>query len=129
LPVASEKSLPPRSGDVIEHGSSRIALWLRERRIRIALWIAVVEGLLVAVHVINRWVSIGVAAAAIAVYFFAGKNSRSSTARQLSWIAAASQATVVLIPILVAIVGAFALIAVAIVAVIALVALFSERPT
>ncbi len=119
----------PRRGDVIEHGSSRTALWLRERRIRIALWIAVVEGLLVAIHVINRWVSVAVAAAAILVYFFAGRDSRSATARQLSWIAAASQAAVVLIPILLIIVGTFALVAVGVVAAIALVALFSERPT
>jgi uncharacterized membrane protein YphA (DoxX/SURF4 family) len=114
---------------VIDAPPSPAALWLRERRVRIALWIAVVEGLLVAIGVINRWVSIALAAAALAVYFFAGRESRSGVARQVSWIAATSQAAVVLIPILLIIVGTFALVAVGVVAAIALVALFSERST
>jgi len=64
------RQLSPRRADVVEHGASKLALWLRERRVRIALWIAVVEGLLVAVHVINRWVAIAIAVAAVTVYFF-----------------------------------------------------------
>ena len=128
--MASERQdLQPRRGEVINHGVSSTALWLRERRVRIALWIAVIEGLLVAIHVINRWVSIAIAAAALVVYFFAGRRSRSETVRQVSWIAATSQAAVVLIPILLIIVGTFALVAVGVVAALALVALFSERPS
>lgn len=95
---------------------------------RIALWIAVIEGLLVAVHVINRWVAISIAAAAVLVYFFAGRESRSHTARQVSWIFATSQAAVVLIPFLLILVGTFALIAVGLLAIVALIALFSEHP-
>ncbi|HEX9415765.1 MAG TPA: hypothetical protein VF895_03560 [Gaiellaceae bacterium] len=117
-----------RRGDVVEHGSSRAGRWLQERRVRIALWIAVVEGLLVAVHVINRWVAIIIAAAAVLVYFFAGRESRSHAARQVSWILATSQAAVVLIPFLLILVGTFALIAVGLLAIVALIALFSEHP-
>jgi hypothetical protein len=113
---------------VIEHGSSRLGLWMQERRIRIALWIAVIEGLLVAVHVINRWVAIAIAAAAITLYFFAGRESKSLTARQVSWILATSQAAVVLIPFLLFVVGTFALVAVGLLAIVALIALFSEHP-
>lgn len=119
--------LPPR--DTIEHGSSHAALWLHERRIRTALWIAVIEALLVVLHVINRWASIGIAVAVIALYFFAGRHARSSTVREVSWIAAVSQAALILIPIVLAIVGTFALIVLGLVAVVALVALFAERPT
>src|SRR6266550_3630568 len=36
------------SQPMIEAGSTRIGRWLRERRLRLALWVAVVEGLLVA---------------------------------------------------------------------------------
>lgn len=118
----------PRRADVVEHGASRLGLWLQERRVRIALWIAVLEGLLVAVHVINRWAAIAVAAAAVAVYFFGLRESHSFTARQAGWIVATSQAAVVLIPFLLIVIGTFALVAVGILAIVALVALFSEHP-
>jgi hypothetical protein len=117
-----------RRGEIIEHGSSPTGRWLQERRVRIALWIAVIEGLLVAVHVINRWVAIIIAAAAVLLYFFAGRESRSHSARQVSWILATSQAAVVLIPFLLILVGTFALIAVGLLAIVALIALFSEHP-
>ena len=45
--MATGSSLEPTS-HVIEHGDERVAArWLRARRVRIALWIAVVEGILV----------------------------------------------------------------------------------
>jgi hypothetical protein len=115
-------------GDVVDHRSSRTGRWLQEKRVRIALWIAVIEGLLVAVHAINRWLAFAIAAAAVLIYYFAGRESRSHTARQVSWILAVSQAAVVLVPILVILIGTFALIAVGVLAIVALVALFSERP-
>jgi hypothetical protein len=114
--------------DAIEHGSNSTSMWLRERRVRIALWIALIEGLLVVLHVINRWASIGVAVVVIALYFFAGRESGSPTLRQISWIAAVSQAALILVPIVIAIVGTVALIIVGLIAVVALVALFAERP-
>ena len=126
--ATERRHLQRRRGEVVEQRTSRVGSWLQERRIRIALWIAVIEGLLVAVHVINRWVAIVIAAAAVLLYFFAGRESRSHTARQLSWILATSQAAVVLIPFLLIVVGTFALIAVGLLAIVALIALFSERP-
>ena len=120
--------LETRRGEVVEHGASRLGLWLQQRRIQVALWIAVIEGLLVAVHVINRWVAIAIAVAAVALYFFALRESRSFTARQAGWILATSQAAVVLIPFLLFVVGTFALLAVGILAIVALIALFSDRP-
>jgi hypothetical protein len=126
--VTTEPGQLQSRADVIEHGASRSGLWLQQRRIQIALWIAVIEGLLVAVHVINRWVAIAIAVAAVTVYFFAGRESRSLTVRQISWIAATSQAAVVLIPFLLILVGTFALVAVGLLAIVALIALFSDRP-
>lgn len=117
-----------RRRDVVDHGSSRFGRWLEERRVRFALWIAVIEGLLVAIHVINRWVAIIIAALAVLLYFFAGRESRSHAARQVSWVLATSQAAVLLIPFLLIVVGTFALIAVGVLAIVALVALFSEHP-
>ena len=117
--------LPHRT--VVDHGTSRSGRWLRARRLRIALWIAVVEGVLVVFHVISWWIAIPVAAALMAFYVFAGRDAQNDTLKQASWVAAASQVFTVLVPILVIVVGTLALVAVGILAVIALVFLFSER--
>jgi hypothetical protein len=114
-------------GEVIDHRTSRAGRWLRARRVRFALWIAVVEGLLVALHAISWWAAIAIAIILVSFYFVAGNRLRSDAARQVSWIAAASQALVALVPILVIVIGTLAVIAVAVLALIALVALFSER--
>ena len=111
----------------IDHRGSRTGRWLRERRLRIALWIAVVEGVLVAFKLVSWWVALPIAAVAIAFYLYAGRGLRSYTARQVSWIAATSQALVALVPVLVVVIGTLALIGVAVLAVIALVVLFTER--
>ena len=112
----------------IDHDSSRSGRWLRQRRLKIALWIAVLEGIVVAVSSdLSRWTVIIVAVLAIALYAAAGRTTRWDTGRQVSWIHAASQALAVVVTILSFIVLWTALILVAIFAVIALVILFSDR--
>jgi hypothetical protein len=112
---------------MIEHGSTRSGRWLRERRLRIALWIAVIEGILVVVHAVPRWPSIFVAVIVVVVYMAWGRHSSSDTIRHTTWILAASQALVALVPIIFIIVGTVALVAVGILAVVALIVLFTER--
>jgi hypothetical protein len=114
-------------GALVEHGTSRIGRWLRARRVRIALWTAVVEGVLVVFHVISWPLAIILAVAVIALYFSVGNRLGSDAARQVGWIAAVSQALVALVPVLLILVGTLALIAVAILAVMALIVLFSDR--
>ena len=114
-------------GPIVEHGSSRMARWLRARRDRIAFWIAVVEGILVVFHAISWWAAVAIAALVVVGWFSFAHRLRSETARQAGWIAAVSQALVALVPVLVLIVGTLALILVAILAVVALVLLFSSR--
>ena len=46
----------------IEHGSSRSGRWLRERRLRITLWIAAIEGLLYLFGVLHWWAAFVLAA-------------------------------------------------------------------
>jgi len=115
------------SGSVIEHGSSRTGRWLRGRRIRIAFWIAAIDGLLVVVHAISWWAAIAIAILVVVSWFSFGHRLRSDTARQVGWIAAVSQSLVALVPILVIIVGTLALIVVGLLAVVALVLLFGSR--
>ena len=68
----------------------------RRRRLKIALWIAVLEGILVALEKdFTRWTVVIISAPIIAFYVFAGRSLASDTGRQLSWIAAASQALAV----------------------------------
>jgi len=114
-------------GALVEHGTSRTGRWLHARRLRIALWTAVAEGILVVLHVISWPIAVILAVAVIVVYFSVGNRLPSDAARQVAWIAAVSQALVALVPVLVIVVGTLALIAVAILAVVALVLLLSDR--
>ena len=115
------------SGAVVEHGQSRSGRWLRENRVRLALGIAVVEGLLVVVDQIDWAPALVVAIAVVVLYFTVGDRIRSDAARQVAWIAAVSQAFVMLVPVLAIVVGTLALILVGALAVIALVLLFADR--
>jgi len=77
---------------MIEAGTTRMGRWLRERRIRLALWVAVIEGLLVAVTAdLTKWTVLVIAAILLGFYVVAGRHLRWDVGRQLSWIAAASQ--------------------------------------
>jgi hypothetical protein len=112
----------------IEQGSTRPSRWLRERRFRITLWTAAVEGLLYLFHVLHWWEAVVLAAIGVGFWWYAGRTSRSSIVRQVSWIFAASQLLVLCVPVALAIVGAIAIAVVAILAIVALVLLFKERP-
>ena len=95
------------------------------RRIRITLWIAVLEGLIVAfTKDLSRWTVIGLAIPVLALYIFWGREARSHTVRQVLWIAAASQALAVVVVILAFILNWLALLLAAIFAAIALLFLF-----
>ena len=111
----------------LEHGTSRAGRWLRVHRVKLALGLAVLEGLLVALDVIPGWVALVGAAAIIAFYLFVGRSTRSDTLRQTSWTLALSQVLVALIPVLVFVIGTLAVIAVAVLAIAALVALLADR--
>jgi hypothetical protein len=115
------------TGPALEHGSSRLGRWLRARRLRVAFWIAVAEGILIVFHAISWWAAIAIAALVVVGWFGFGHRLRSDTLRQAGWIAAVSQALVALVPVFVLIVGTLALILVGMLAVVALVLLFSSR--
>jgi cytochrome b561 len=113
---------------MIEHGTSRTGRWLRVRRNRITVSIAVVEAIIVAIfHDVSRFTVIGLAILAFVLYWFAGRTSRSDTFRQLSWIFAASQLLAVIAAILAFIVLWTAILAACIFAVVALFFVFTDR--
>ena len=112
---------------VLEHRTSPTARWLRARRLRFAFWTAVAEGLLVVFHAIPSWLAILVAVGVIAFHFVAGRELRSYTLRQVSWIGAVSQALVVFVPLLLVLLGWLALVLVVVLAIAGVVVLFSRR--
>jgi hypothetical protein len=111
----------------IEHGTTRSGRWLRERRLRITLWIAAAEGLLYLFHALHWWAAVALAVIAVGFWWYAGRSSRSDTLRQLSWIFAASQLLVLCVPLALGIVKAVAIAVIAILAIVALFFLFKER--
>ena len=115
------------SQPMIEGGSTRIGRWLRERRLRLALWVAVIEGLLVAITPdLTKWTVLVIGTILLAFYIVAGRNMRWDVGRQLTWIAAASQALAILVVILAFVLKLVAIVAVVIFALVALAYLFSD---
>jgi len=113
---------------VIDHGDApESGGWLQNRRLKLALLLAVVEGLLVAVGILEAWIAIVLAILALVVYFGWAREQQRETLRDALWIVAVWQAIVLLVPILVVIVGTLALVAVGAIAILALVALFADR--
>ncbi len=111
----------------IEAGSTRGGRWLHERRIRIALWVAVIEGLIAAFsHDIGRWTILIMAVIVLAFYIVAGRAFRWDVARELSWIAAASQVLAILVVIFAFILKLVAIVIIVGFALVALVYLFSD---
>lgn len=111
----------------IEHGRNRFGRGLRENRLRLALLLALVEGVLVLVGEIPWWSVVLIAIVAVALYVTVGRKSGREEVRQLSWIFAVSQVAVVLVPALALVVTAFAVVALILIAVVALVVLLRDR--
>jgi hypothetical protein len=112
---------------VLDHGSTRPGRWLRDRRLRLTLSVAVVEGLLVVLHVLHWWTIVLLAAAAVAAWWYGGRRHRIDAVRQATWIAAASQLLVLCVPLVLTIATAIAIGIVALLAIAALIFLFTER--
>ena len=111
----------------IEPGHSRFGRSLRENRLRIALLLALVEGVLVLVGEIAWWSVVLVAILAVVLYVAAGRKAGRQELRELSWIFAVSQLAVVLVPTLALVLTAFAVFALVLLAVIALVVLLRDH--
>ena len=111
----------------IEHGTSSIGRRLRDSRLRIALVVALVEGVLVLFGSIDWWIVLLLAIGAVALYVTRGRTARRQDVREASWIFAVSQVAVVLVPALALVLTALAVVLLVIVAVVALVVLLLDR--
>ena len=111
----------------IEHGTTPSGRWLRERRLRITLWIAAAEGLLYLFHALHWWAAVGLAIVAVGLWWYVGRSNRSDTFRQLTWIFGASQLLVLCVPLALGLLKAVAIAVIAILAIVALFFLFKDR--
>ena len=115
------------SPNIVNQVLSRPSQFLRAHRLRISLWTAVIEGLLVVVGVLPHIVVYVLAVVAIVFWISAARGFKSGAARQLAWIFGASQALAVLVPIFLFVAKTIAIFAIAIAAVVALIYLFTDR--
>jgi FtsH-binding integral membrane protein len=101
-----------------------------QTRVKIALSIAAVEALIVAIsHDWSKWTVIVVAIPIILFYLLAGRMLESDLGRQISWVAAASQALTVIVVLLWYWIEVLTFITAGVFAVIALYLLFVDRPS
>jgi hypothetical protein len=112
---------------VIEHGTTRGGRWLRERRLRLAIWIAIAEGLLIVFDLIPGWTALTVGAIAVAFYVFLARHVWSDSVREASWVAAASQVLVALVPVAAFLLTAVAFLVLVVLALGALALLLANR--
>jgi hypothetical protein len=103
--------------------------WLWTNRVKVALGLAILEGIVVALE--NDFSRITVLVIAVPIILFwllAGRSLDSQLGREISWVLAASQALAVIVVILDFIIGALALFLVAAFAAVALYLLFQDHP-
>lgn len=112
---------------LIEHGESTLARRVRLNRLKLALAIAVVEGVLVLVGAIPWWFVVLLALGAVATYVGFGREHRKAEVRVITWTAAVSQLIVVLVPVLAGALVVLAAVGVVLVAAIVLAALLLDR--
>ncbi len=115
------------SSDIAASSPSAPARYLRRHRVRITLWIAAAEGVLTLFHAIPHLAVYALAVVAIAFWAATGRTYRSLTARQASWIFAASQALAVLVPVVWFVARAVAIGVIVVLAIGALIFLFLDR--
>jgi hypothetical protein len=103
--------------------------WLSVNRLKVALGIAVVEGILVALeNDFSRWTVIVLAIPIVLFYLLAGRSLDSQLGREISWVLAMSQALAVVAAIIAITIPAIALVLAGIFGVVALYLLYHDRP-
>ena len=101
-----------------------------QTRVKIAISIAAVEALIVAIsHDWSKWTVIVVAIPIILFYLLAGRMLESDLGRQISWVAAASQALTVIVVLLWYWIEVLTFVTAGVFVVIALYLLFVDRPS
>ena len=112
---------------VVEHGEGSFSRSLRQRRFIVAGVIAGVEAVLVLADVVPWWAAVLAALAAVGIYVAWARDHSAPAVRSISWVAAASQLIVVLVPVAIVLVGLLAIVGIVVLAAIALTVLLLDR--
>ena len=112
---------------LIEHGETRLARRVRQNRVKVALAIAALEGVLVLAGAIPWWFVVLLALAALAVYAGWGREHRSPEVRVGTWTLAVSQLLVVVVPLAAGLLVVLAAVVVVLLACLALAGLLLDR--
>jgi hypothetical protein len=102
--------------------------WLHENRLKIALGIAGVEAFLAVFGAsLSRWSILVLAVVAVAVWYWVGRDAPQESLRDVSWIAAVSQALALIAVVVASFIGVLALVVAALFAVVALLLIIGDR--
>ena len=124
---AAERA-PEASEAPVPSGQSPTS-WLSANRMKVALGIAVAEGIFVALeNDFSRVTAIVIAIPVVLFYLLAGRSLDSRLGREVSWILAMSQALAVVAAIIAITIPAVALVLAGAFGVVALYLLFHDRP-
>ena len=124
-PPPSAPPTPPQS-----HPSPAPAArgsWL-DKRAKIALAFAAVEGLLLLFGRLSSWVVIAVAIPCVAFYFWKGREMRPGAAKDALWVVAVSQVLIILAAIVSILIGTLVLILLGVFLGIAFLLLWLDEP-
>lgn len=128
--MAEEQATPaPSAPATPTEPAAASATWLRENRLKIALGIAVAEGLFVALEEdFSRVTVIVIAIPVILFWVLAGRTLESATGRDVSWILAMSQALAVCAAIIAILIPVVALVIAGLFGAVAVYLLYHDRP-
>lgn len=112
---------------VVEQGESRSSRWLRERRLKIALGVGVIESILVLTSQVRWFWVLALFLVLFTLYVVVRRRVANETVRQLSWTAAFSQVLPFVIPLLWGLVKLVAIIVLVVVALVAVALLLLDR--
>ena len=111
---------------MVDSGALRTRGGWFDRRTRIALWIAVAEGIIVLFSDLTKWTVIALTLVAV-ILWYAVRDNSSPTVRRVAWIFAASQLIATIMVIIAWFFTWAAILAVVVAAVVGLMILFRER--
>jgi hypothetical protein len=115
-------------GQPIEHGASASSRLFGSNRVKVALWIAVAEGIVAAFsESISRWTIVGLAIGAVSLYALLGRRLKPGLLRDVLWVFAFSQLLAVVAAVFAWILSWLAIVLAVVFAVAALAFLLLDR--
>ena len=112
---------------VVEPSQSRAGRWLHEVRLRLALFIALLETILVLAGGLGWFWVLGAAFVAVGFHLLVGRKAPYHLVREISWTAAVSQLIAFLVPLLWELVKFLAITVLVVLALVLLVMLLVDR--